>query len=244
MERITFKGQKNGITIVFDPISSFDDLKIDFKEKLNEVKDFFGHEKTPLVFKGREFSNKEFDELIEILRKNSDIDATFISSDLYISKYSVSPSNNNEINNSAKKVSGGIFKNLKPNKTEEVIEDEVAAPIVTKRLDKQAEVSEVYIHKGNMRSGKSIKFRGNVIVYGDMNPGSEIIAEGNIIVLGNAKGFLYAGCNGDIASTIYALSLEPTQIRIAEHITYIAKEQLKQKKATYAYVEDEKIYIK
>lgn len=72
---------------------------------------------------------------------------------------------------------------------------------------------------GTLRSGKSVEFRGHVVVVGDVNPGSEVVAKGNIIVLGRVLGFVHAGASGNEKAEIIANLLKPTQIRIADHIS-------------------------
>lgn len=73
--------------------------------------------------------------------------------------------------------------------------------------------------KRTLRSGQSINFSGNVVVLGEVNPGAEIIASGNIIVMGSLRGVAHAGAEGDEAATVTAFKLQPTQLRIANHIT-------------------------
>lgn len=73
--------------------------------------------------------------------------------------------------------------------------------------------------KRTVRSGQCIQFDGNVVVMGDVNPGSEIIASGNIVVMGALRGVVHAGATGDEEATVSAFKLQPTQLRIANHIT-------------------------
>lgn len=70
-----------------------------------------------------------------------------------------------------------------------------------------------------LRSGQSIHYDGNVVILGDVNPGAEVIATGSIIVMGVLRGVVHAGAGGDKEATVTALRLQPTQLRIAEHIT-------------------------
>lgn len=70
-----------------------------------------------------------------------------------------------------------------------------------------------------IRSGQIIKFEGNVVVMGDVNPGGEIIAGGNIIVMGHLRGVVHAGAFGSEKAIVAAFRLQPTQLRIANHIT-------------------------
>ncbi len=70
-----------------------------------------------------------------------------------------------------------------------------------------------------LRSGQNISYDGNIVVLGDVNPGAEIIASGHILVMGALRGVVHAGATGDESSTVTALSLNPTQLRISSHIT-------------------------
>ena len=71
----------------------------------------------------------------------------------------------------------------------------------------------------SLRSGQNINFDGNVVVVGDVNPGAEIIASGHILVMGALRGLVHAGATGEESATVTALTLMPTQLRIASHIT-------------------------
>lgn len=70
-----------------------------------------------------------------------------------------------------------------------------------------------------LRSGQKVHFDGNVVVVGDVNPGAEIVASGHIIVLGTLRGVVHAGAAGDERAAVLAFRLQPTQLRIANHIT-------------------------
>ena len=54
------------------------------------------------------------------------------------------------------------------------------------------------------------------VVLGDVNPGAEIIAEGDVVVFGALRGLAHAGAGGERTARIWALSIEPNQIRIAD----------------------------
>ena len=86
------------------------------------------------------------------------------------------------------------------------------------------EEKALYIGK-TVRSGTRIQFPGHVVIMGDVNPGAEIIAEGNVIIWGHARGMIHAGAKGDTSAVICALNLSPTQLRIADELTSIAKPQ-------------------
>jgi len=73
-------------------------------------------------------------------------------------------------------------------------------------------------HKGTVRSGQSLAAVGNLIVVGDVNAGAELTAVGDIVVWGCLRGVAHAGAQGDDAASVYALRLEPTQLRISRCI--------------------------
>lgn len=128
-----------------------------------------------------------------------------------------SESENNEINS----------------KIEELIEVEFAKQHMTK------------FHKGNLRSGMSLDFDGSIVILGDVNPGAQVRASGNILVLGALKGVAHAGALGEKEAYVFALNMNPVQLRIADIITRFP-ETGRNKNAIipeYAYVEDGKVYV-
>jgi len=72
----------------------------------------------------------------------------------------------------------------------------------------------VYLRR-TLRSGRSVRHPGHVIVVGDVNAGSEIVADGDIVVWGRLRGTVHAGASGDEEAVVCALDLSPTQLRIA-----------------------------
>ncbi len=71
---------------------------------------------------------------------------------------------------------------------------------------------------GTVRSGHAVWHPGTVIVFGDVNPGAEIVAGGSVVVWGTLRGTVHAGAAGEEAAVVCALSLQPTQLRIADQI--------------------------
>jgi septum site-determining protein MinC len=102
-------------------------------------------------------------------------------------------------------------------------------------------------HNGSLRSGQSLRYAGSVVLTGDVNAGAEIVAEGNVIVLGTIRGLVHAGCSGDTSCIVSALSMQPTQLRIADILIYIPAEMSKKNKKridpVYAHISDGEIFI-
>ena len=73
--------------------------------------------------------------------------------------------------------------------------------------------------EGPLRGGHKVDYDGNVVVMGDVNAGAEIRATGHVIIFGALRGMVHSGKNGDLSAKVLALTLFPTQLRIADHIT-------------------------
>lgn len=99
--------------------------------------------------------------------------------------------------------------------------------------------------KGNLRSGQVLEMETSIIIIGDVNPGASITSKGNIIVIGALKGTAFAGAGGDENSFVFALDMNPVQIRIADTIARAPDNPLKNepKEAKIAFLEDGTIYI-
>jgi len=82
----------------------------------------------------------------------------------------------------------------------------------------------VMILEKTLRSGKTIRFAGDVMVYGDVNSGAHIEADGNIVVFGSLRGLAHAGARGDDRAVIISFDLGSPQIRIANHIGFTGEE--------------------
>jgi len=74
---------------------------------------------------------------------------------------------------------------------------------------------------GTLRSGQKVETEHSVLVFGDVNSGAEIVAGGDVIVLGNLRGVAHAGAYDEKGGgrVIFALHLEPTQLRIGAVIS-------------------------
>ncbi|MCB9030325.1 MAG: septum site-determining protein MinC [Deltaproteobacteria bacterium] len=72
-----------------------------------------------------------------------------------------------------------------------------------------------------LRSGQKIESEHSLIIVGDINPGAEVVAGGDVIVLGTLRGIAHAGAYDETGGgrSIFALSLQPTQLRIGTTIT-------------------------
>lgn len=110
---------------------------------------------------------------------------------------------------------------------------------IKKTFYKEVATSETKFHKGSLRSGQRIEFEGSLVIIGDVNAGAEVIAGENIVVLGILRGLAHAGAKGNKDAVIEAEEIEAVQIRIADKIKEIEKEEGQiHKVKTSAYIND------
>lgn len=112
-----------------------------------------------------------------------------------------------------------------------------------------------FVYRGNLRSGQILKRTETVLVLGDVNPGAQVISDGDILIWGRLRGIAHAGNAGDTNSIISALSMEPTQLRIADLIAVLPEENGPSwmgklvsgreglKRPEIAYIADEQIVV-
>lgn len=99
--------------------------------------------------------------------------------------------------------------------------------------------------RGTVRSGQVIETGGNLIIAGDVNPGAQLMAGGDIMVMGNLRGTVHAGRSGNRAAVVIALTIAPSQLRIADMITRAPdKDEIRRSPLPeIAYIKDGTIYI-
>lgn len=131
-------------------------------------------------------------------------------------------------------------------KTAQALGLKIALPTSTPQPQLEVEVPSEESGEGAMllrrtlRSGRSVKHTGHVVVIGDVNPGAEIVAGGDVVVWGRLRGVVHAGADGDANAVVCALDLSPTQLRIAQHIA-ISPARKGQPKPEMAHIKDGQI---
>lgn len=104
---------------------------------------------------------------------------------------------------------------------------------IKKIFEKEIENSETKFYKGSLRCGQKLEFEGSLVVLGDVNNGAEVIAGENIVILGTLRGLAHAGAKGNTKAIIASNSIESPQIRIANKIKEIEKQETRYK---YAFI--------
>lgn len=152
-------------------------------------------------------------------------------------------------------VSGKLLKNKEIDEVERIIKEKIEVDIdfespkslglssINKIFDQEIATSETTFHRGSIRSGQKIEAEGSIVIIGDLNAGGEVIAADNIIVLGCLRGLAHAGAKGNIKAIVSAGLLDTSQIRIANIIKQINREEEYIHKLAYVYAEENKIII-
>jgi len=224
-QTVVIKSQGDSINIMLDDGVDFQVIAETLRKKVSDAKQFFEGVTANIAFMGRSLSEDEENQLLAVITTETTMNVTLVeakdlpvASSLPISK------------KPAAKIAAA-------KKTKSTM---VAPPNISYN-----ESNTAYCN-GGLRSGQSIKYGGSVVVLGDVNPGSEVIAEGNVIVLGSLKGMAHAGVLGDSTCYVSALVLQPTQLRIANLITYVPpapRGKKEPQKASIAYVKDGQVFV-
>lgn len=114
---------------------------------------------------------------------------------------------------------------------------------ITKTFEQEISTSETRFHRGSLRSGQKIEEDGSIVILGDVNAGAQVIASDNIVVLGTLRGLAHAGAKGNKDAIIAAGKLDIVQIRIANIVKELDRDEEPLHKCAYIYVDGESIVI-
>ena len=152
-------------------------------------------------------------------------------------------------------VTGKILKNKEIDEIQELIKHNIDVEIdfdmpkslglssIKRTFNKEIAVSETKFHRGSLRSGQKMESEGSLVILGDVNSGAEIMASDNIVVLGALRGLAHAGAKGNKQAIISAGLLDTVQIRIANVIKEIDRDEEPLHKQAYVSIIDNEIVI-
>ena len=152
-------------------------------------------------------------------------------------------------------VTGKILKNKEIDEIQELIKRNIDVEIdfdmpkslglssITRTFNKEIAVSETKFHRGSLRSGQKMESEGSLVILGDVNSGAEVMASDNIVVLGALRGLAHAGAKGNKQAIISAGLLDTVQIRIANVIKEIDRDEEPLHKQAYVSIINDEIVI-
>ena len=203
---IAIKGIKEGLLVSVSDAGGWGDTSQVLLARIDQTADFFKGAKLALAVGGRAINAADLGRLRDAL------------SDRGVSLWAVL-SDSPLTTNAAQALGLNVALPATTPQTRSVPEKEV---------DPEEARDEAVLVRHTLRSGRSVRHAGHVIVIGDVNPGAEIVAGGDIVVWGRLRGVAHAGApfatlqgsstDGDTGAVVCALDLSPTQLRIAEHI--------------------------
>ena len=153
------------------------------------------------------------------------------------------------------RVTGKILKNKEIDQIQAIIKDKIDVEIdfdmpkslglssIKRTFDKEIAMSETKFHRGSLRSGQKMEVEGSLVILGDVNSGAEVIASDNIVVLGALRGLAHAGAKGNKQAIISAGLFDAVQVRIANIVKEINRDEEPLHKQAYLSVVDDKIVI-
>lgn len=153
------------------------------------------------------------------------------------------------------KVTGKILKNKEIDEIQTLIKEKIDVEIefdmpkslglhsIKKAFNREIGISETTFHKGSLRSGQKLEIEGSLVILGDVNSGAEVMASDNIVVLGALRGLAHAGAKGNKEAIVAAGLFDAVQVRIANIVKEIDREEEPMHKQACISVAGEKIVI-
>lgn len=152
-------------------------------------------------------------------------------------------------------ITGKVLKNKEMHEIESIIKEKLDVDVdfdmpkelglhnIKKTFIQEVSISETKFRRGSLRSGQKIEEEGSIVILGDVNSGAEIIAADNIVVLGALRGLAHAGAKGNTKAIISAGRLDAVQVRIANIVKEIDKDEEQNVRQAYIHIDDDKIII-
>ncbi len=206
MGSVSIKGTGSGIILELDENCSFEEIRTNVSLKFRESSSFLGRANVGLMIRGRVLSDPELSEIIRLIGENSKLTINCVLSE--------DPATDQLFERFAHTDNTAAFDN---SETTDTVATE-AAEVTASVADMIPGADFTKVHRGSLRSGQSITEKNSVIIMGDIKPGASVTSEGSIFILGALRGSAYAGAGGDDKAFVFALEMDPLQIRIANAI--------------------------
>ena len=195
---INVSQKSNLVLIKISNDAHFEDLVVQMRKKVVQLKKIYKDEKTPIMVTGKVLKNKEMDEIEAIIKEKLDVDVDFD------------------------------------------MPKELGLSNIKRAFIQEISISETRFHRGSLRSGQKIEEEGSVVILGDVNSGAEVVAADNIVVLGALRGLAHAGAKGNVNAIVAAGKLDTVQIRIANIVKEIDRDEEPLHRQSYIFIDKEK----
>lgn len=220
---VLIKGNRFGLNIHMDGEVAFEEIVEAFSKKLTEGRKFFGSSTVSIDFDGRQLSREQEQVMVNLIHNNTDMEVFCVVDE-----------------NMAVVRPGDLNQEVEKEVVTETVVEKVVEKVVETIIPKEAAV----FHQGTLRSGQELNVDSGIVIIGDVNPGAKVTAAGNVIVIGSLKGYAHAGNGGSDGACVFALNMQPTQIRISRVIARSPDRfQAGKTNPQIAYLEDNRIVI-
>ncbi len=185
---IRIKANKDGFVLVPHPAAPFDSILKELQDRLSKTRDFFARSEMVLDLRRRSLKTNQIAALHKLLKEKGQV----------------------------KVVEVQLADDLRMALDQPSAPAQPPPPPPPRRVGREDRADVPVIIRSTCRSGIRIESPSDCVILGDVNPGAEVLAVGDIIVFGNLRGIAHAGALGDRSARIWAFSIEPSQIRIAD----------------------------
>ncbi len=218
MQTVAIKGVKDGLLISLDESEEWQGVMADLAARIDQQSAFFAGARITLDVGSRPVRKDELGSAKALLERRG------------LTLYAVMTESNTTINSaSALDLRANLITPVAPDSARPTPpEDDGTLGIMIRRT---------------MRSGRTVRSQGHVVVFGDVNPGAEIIADGDVIIWGRLRGNVHAGASGDESAFVCALDMIPTQLRIAGYISISPQDKRHKPKPEMALIRDSRIIV-
>ncbi|MCR5155013.1 MAG: septum site-determining protein MinC [Lachnospiraceae bacterium] len=196
---VSIKGNKAGLTIYLSEDAPFEQLIEEAAAKFAAAEAFFGEAKKVLVFEGKKLTSEQQMEFVNIIEANTKLSIVYIMDE-------------NEKERKFFEFLMGVGEAPKAPETFAFSNAPQFVPQAPQEEEPDYPIAQIY--KGNVRSGSVLETDKNIIIFGDVNAGATVLSEGSIIIIGGLRGTAYAGSKGNKNTFVFALDMNPIQIRI------------------------------
>ena len=205
---VTIKGSGSGVVLVLDPDMGFDELKGELGKKISSSSDFFRNSSFPIRVRGRELSEQEQQELLDIVRKSARVNISELIFEPPVSPKKLtaeevfSEDTYTEEDEDDRQTFGD---------TEELSQADRA---ILRELEKHLTGDFAILHTGPVKNGEIIRSDYSLVIMGDVRTGGLVEATGSVYVLGSLYGDVIAGSDGNRSAIVMSGNLKPRSLSI------------------------------
>ena len=164
MEKVVVKTNKNGLSIVLDEQSSFNDIKTAIEKKFSESKKFFGNAMMAVSFEGKELTQSEEFELVGVIESNTDLKIPCVidhdKEKEELMKKALERATSNKYVECVANSDGKFYKG-------------------TLRSGQVLDYNESIVVLGDVNPGSTVRSKGNVVILGALKGTVEVGVGGN-----------------------------------------------------------------